>query len=147
VADDPELVGVDHAAVLRDIERRLFSASAGRRGGRGGIMQSPDYGVLALLLDAGAAGMTNAALCERTGRSEAWMAIMLKHAAEVGLVERSVHRAERAAHRLTDLGREWVIAKFELDRARLRELDPAPVDDIDEIIDSDAVEIRELPPP
>lgn len=140
-------VAADALAEVERVENLLRQASAGRRGGRGGIVAGPDVSVLALLLDAGAAGMANVALCERTGRSEAWMAIMLKHASEIGLVELSVSRAERAAYRLTDVGRRWVIAKIELERASLRELAPEPLDSVDGVIEGDAVEIRgELPP-
>lgn len=132
----------DAERTLAEVEARMRSASRGRRGGRGGIVQAPDLMVLALLLDAGPAGMANVALCERTGRSEAFMAIMLKHAAEVGITEWSVPRDQRAAYRLTDLGREWVLAKQAVEQAGAApELEPAT-----EAVEGEAVEIRELPP-
>lgn len=123
--------------VLDEVEALLRGSSAARRGGRGGIVQTPDIDVLARLRGSGPAGVANVALCVQTGRTEAFMAIMLKHAREVGLVELSVPRDQRAAYRLTDLGDRWVEAMLSRDAEQL----PEPG-----VIDADADEIRELPP-
>jgi hypothetical protein len=124
--------------VLDEVDALLRGSSAARRGGRGGIVQTPDVDVLARLRDTGPAGMANVALCAQTGRTEAFMAIMLKHARELGLVELSVPRDQRAAHRLTDLGWRWVEASL-----RRREQLPEPES---EVIEGAADEIRDLPP-
>lgn len=129
--------------VLEEVEAIQRAASMRRRGGRGGIVQDPDVDVLARLRDAGPAGMANVALCEQFGRTEAFMAIMLKHARELGLTEVLVPREQRAAYRLTELGWRWVEATLrrrELERQlRLVEAEP-------EVVEGDATEIHDLPP-
>lgn len=137
-----QALDADPFGTLRVIEDRLLAASSRRRGGRGGIVSSPDPHVLELLLEAGPGGMANVALCERTGWSEPRMAVMLKHAAELGLCEWSVSRAERAAYRLTQLGEDWLVARRAVAAAREAKA-IAALDVVDEV-DGEAVEIREL---
>jgi hypothetical protein len=134
-----EALDADPRGTLRAIEDRLLAAQGRRRG----VVSLPSPLVLGWLLDAGPAGMANVALCERTGWSEAQMAVMLKHAAQLGLCEWSVSRAERAAYRLTEFGEAWILARRAV--AAEREAKAiAALDVIDEVVDAEATEIREL---